>query len=55
MVPVRPLAVEGTIMAKAQKRSTREARKPKAEKPPKPNASNPSTKPPPVGIVTLRS
>jgi hypothetical protein len=34
-------------MAKGQKKTTREARKPKAEKPKKPNASNPSTK----GIV----
>lgn len=32
-------------MAKGQKKSNREARKPKAEKPKKPNASNPSTKP----------
>ncbi|MFC3175331.1 hypothetical protein ACFOD9_13810 [Novosphingobium bradum] len=32
-------------MAKGQKKSTREARKPKAEKPRKLNASNPSTKP----------
>ena len=31
-------------MAKGQKRSTKEIRKPKAEKPPKQNASNPSTK-----------
>lgn len=42
-------------MAKSQKKSNREVRKPKAEKPPKPNASNPSSKPPPVGIVTLKS
>ena len=32
-------------MAKGQKRSSREIRKPKAEKPPKQNASNPSLKP----------
>lgn len=32
-------------MAKGQKKSNREARKPKAEKPPKPNASQPSLKP----------
>ena len=32
-------------MAKSQKKSSRETRKPKAEKPAKPNASNPSTKP----------
>ena len=35
-------------MAKSQKKSSRETRKPKAEKPPKQNASNPSTK---VGVV----
>jgi len=32
-------------MAKSQKKSNREARKPKAEKPPKQNASKPSVKP----------
>ncbi len=32
-------------MAKSQKKSSREARKPKAEKPRKPNASQPSLKP----------
>lgn len=42
-------------MAKSQKKSNREIRKPKAEKPPKGNASNPSTKPGAVGIVTLKS
>jgi hypothetical protein len=31
-------------MAKSQKKSSREVRKPKAEKPKKQNASNPSTK-----------
>jgi hypothetical protein len=31
-------------MAKGQAKSNKEARKPKAEKPKKPNASNPSTK-----------
>lgn len=31
-------------MAKAQKKSSKEIRKPKAEKPKKTNASNPSTK-----------
>jgi hypothetical protein len=35
-------------MAKGQKKSNREARKPKAAKPPKANASQPSLKP---GIV----
>jgi hypothetical protein len=42
-------------MAKGPKKSNKEARKPKAEKPPKGNASNPSNKPAPVGIVTLKS
>lgn len=32
-------------MAKSQKKSNKEVRKPKAEKPPKGNASQPSTKP----------
>lgn len=31
-------------MAKGQQKSNKEIRKPKAEKPPKQNASNPSTK-----------
>ena len=35
-------------MAKSQKKSSREIRKPKAEKPPKQNASQPSLKP---GVV----
>jgi hypothetical protein len=38
----------GNIMAKAQKKSNREVRKPKAEKAKKTNASNPSLK---TGIV----
>lgn len=42
-------------MAKSQKKSNKEVRKPKAEKPPKANASNPSTKPKPVEMVTLKS
>ncbi|MCZ8019263.1 hypothetical protein [Novosphingobium sp.] len=33
------------VMAKGQKKSNREVRKPKAEKPPKQNASKPSLKP----------
>ncbi len=37
-------------MAKSQKKSSREARKPKAEKPKKLNASNPSQK----GIVPVQ-
>ena len=32
-------------MAKSQKKSSKEIRKPKAAKPPKQNASNPSVKP----------
>jgi len=32
-------------MAKGQKRSNREVRKPKAAKPPRPNASSPTFKP----------
>jgi hypothetical protein len=36
------------LVAKSQKKTSKEARKPKAEKPPKQNASNPSTK---VGVV----
>ena len=42
-------------MAKGQKRSNREVRKPKAEKPPKQNASNPSTKDKPVAMTTLKN
>jgi hypothetical protein len=42
-------------MAKGQKKSNKEARKPKAEKPPKGNASNPSSKPAPVSILTHRT
>ena len=42
-------------MAKSQKKSNKEVRKPKAEKAPKQNASNPSTKDKPVGIVTLKN
>lgn len=42
-------------MAKSQKKSNREVRKPKAEKPAKQNASKASTKDRPVGIVTLHS
>lgn len=39
-----PLPLE-KFMAKGQKKSNREVRKPKAEKPPKHNASQPSLKP----------
>jgi hypothetical protein len=42
-------------VAKAQKKSNKEVRKPKAEKGPKANASNPSTKQSAVGIVTIKS
>lgn len=37
-------------MAKGQRRSSKEPRKPKAEKPKKTNASQPSTKP--MGLMT---
>ena len=37
-------------MAKSQKKSSREVRKPKAEKPKKQNASNPSAKGNPAGL-----
>lgn len=40
-------------MAKSQKKSNREIRKPKAEKAKKTNASNPSLKP--GGLITLNS
>ena len=40
-------------MAKSQKRSKREVRKPKAEKPPKQNASQPSLKSAGLGTVDL--
>ena len=43
-------------MAKSQKKSNRETRKPKAEKPPKQNASNPSLKPGGIkGLENLRN
>ncbi|WP_404373147.1 hypothetical protein AB5I39_07435 [Sphingomonas sp. MMS24-J45] len=42
-------------MAKSQKKSNKEVRKPKAEKAPKQNASNPSTKGQPVGMVNIKS
>jgi hypothetical protein len=41
-------------MAKGQKKSNKEVRKPKANKEPKKNASNPSLKGKPVGITTLK-
>jgi hypothetical protein len=42
-------------MAKSQKKTNKEVRKPKAEKPPQGNASNPSNKPAPVSILTHRT
>ena len=43
-------------MAKGQKKTSREARKPKAEKPPKQNASNPSLKPGGIkGLENMRN
>ena len=41
-------------MAKSQQKSNKEIRKPKAEKPPKQNASNPSTKGDPVKMVNIK-
>ncbi len=45
---------KGSIMAKSQKKSSKETRKPKAEKAPKANASNPTTKGKPVEMTTLK-
>ena len=42
-------------MAKSQKKTNKEVRKPKAEKTAKVNASNPSTKSNPVGITTIKN
>ena len=42
-------------MAKGQKKSNKEVRKPKADKAPKANASNPSTKGEAVKMVTVKS
>lgn len=42
-------------MAKGQKRSNKETRKPKAAKGPKANASNPSLKGKPVEMTTSKS
>ncbi|MES2336955.1 MAG: hypothetical protein V4537_02525 [Pseudomonadota bacterium] len=42
-------------MAKSQKKSNKEVRKPKAEKAPKANASNPTTKGNPVAMTTIKS
>lgn len=49
------ISIDGKyIMAKSQKKSNREIRKPKAEKPKKNNVSNPSSKPGAVGVATLK-
>ncbi len=42
-------------MAKGQKKSNKEVRKPKAEKAAKGNASNPSSKNPVAGLIASRS
>ena len=42
-------------MAKSQKKSNKEVRKPKAEKTPKANASNPSSKGKAVEMTTLKN
>jgi hypothetical protein len=41
-------------MAKGQRKSNKEVRKPKAEKAPKQNASNPTTKGQAVNMVTIK-
>jgi hypothetical protein len=46
--------VKDGIMAKSQKKSSKEIRKPKADKAPKQNASNPSSKTAAVGMVTIK-
>jgi hypothetical protein len=43
-----------TAMAKSQKKSNKEVRKPKAEKAPKANASNPTAKGQPVAMVNIK-
>ncbi len=42
-------------MAKGQAKSNKETRKPKKEKQPKGNASNPSTKTQAVGMVNIKN
>jgi hypothetical protein len=42
------------VMAKSQKKSNKEVRKPKAEKAPKTNASNPSSKTGTSSLVTIK-
>ncbi len=46
--------VKECAMAKSQKKSNREIRKPKAEKAPKANASNPTAKGKPVEMTTIK-
>jgi hypothetical protein len=46
--------LKDSLVAKSQKKSNKEVRKPKADKGPKANASNPSTKQGAVGIVTIK-
>lgn len=47
-------SLQEIVMAKSQKKSNKEVRKPKAEKV-KTNAAQPSTKDRPVGIVTIKN
>lgn len=42
-------------MAKSQKKSNKEVRKPKAEKPPKQNASNPTAKGKPADLSLAKN
>ena len=46
--------VKESPVAKSQKKSNKEVRKPKADKAPKQNASNPSSKTAAVGMVTIK-
>ena len=56
MLVTRALRLDEELtMAKGQKKTNRETRKPKAEKPKPQNASNPSVKPGGLSIVTLKS
>ena len=50
----RSASAKEPTVAKSQKKSNKEIRKPKAEKAPKPNASNPSTKGAAVKMVTVK-
>ena len=53
MVPPGPFAPVEPVMAKSQKKSNKEVRKPKAEKV-KTNASNPTAKGDPVKMLTVK-